>query len=289
MKRYAWALAPLAFALTIGCGNLKKKEFLPQYEAYKAENAAKFQTMDTSIASANMRISDLEKADTSLKEAIQDAKEEAMAAAEQGDADTLSAAKSNATELDAALRGELLSAVEAAKKAAVASAATGDEQVRKDVMEALDAAKNSAMETLNQVNSKSSSDISSLRAELNSALAKAKPVQAATVLFASGKAVLTDSAKSDLDKAVSIIKAYPNGTVRVIGHADSSPVLGGRYMTNLELSEARAKAAADYLRSKGVTNKMVVAGRGHFEPAALQSTKEGKQASRRVEVLVVLD
>lgn len=289
MKRYSWALVPLALTLTIGCGNLKKKEFLPQYEAYKAENATKFETIDSSLSSASMKISDLEKADASLKEAVQDAKEEAMAASEQGDADTLSAAKSNASELDKALRGELLSAVDSAKKAASDDTAKGDEAVRKDVMTALDTAKNSAMDTLNQVNSKSSSDIASLRAELNSALAKAKPISAATVLFASGKAALTDGAKSSLDNAVSVIKQYPNATVRVVGHADSSPILGGKYMTNLELSEARAKAAADYLKAKGVTNKMVVAGRGHFETAALQSTKEGKQVSRRVEVIVVAD
>jgi len=145
------------------------------------------------------------------------------------------------------------------------------------------------METLNQVNSKSASDIAALRAELATALAKAKPVHAATALFASGKATLTNEAKSELDKAVSVIKQYPNATVRVVGHADANPILGGRYLTNLELSEARAKAVADYLKSQGVSNKMVVVGRGHFEPAALQSTKEGKQASRRVEVYVVLD
>lgn len=287
MKRYVWALTPLALALTVGCGNLKKKEFIPQYDAYKAENAAKFQTIDTSISSANAKIGELESADANLKEAIQDAKEDAMAAAEQGDADTLSASKSNASDLDDALRGELLAAVDAAGKAAAESVAKGNEQVRKDVMAALDAAKSSAMDSLTQVNSKSSSDISALRAELNSALAKAKPIQAATVLFATGKAILTDSAKSDLNNAVAIIKEHPNATVRVIGHADSSPILRGKYPTNLELSEARAKAAADYLKAKGVANTMVVAGRSHYETPTLQSTKEGKKVSRRVEVVIV--
>lgn len=287
MKRDGWVWVFLA--LVLGCGNLKKKEFLPQYEAYKAENAAKFQTIESSLAATNTKISDLEKADLSLKEAIRDAKEEAMAAAEQGDADTLSAAKSHAMELDAALRHELLAATEAAKKAALENAAKGNEQVRQDVMVALERAKNSAMETLNQVSSKSASDIAALRAELNAALAKVKPISVATVFFASGKAILTSSAQSELDKAVSLIQQHPHATVRVIGHADSNPILGGRYLTNLELSEARAKSVADYLKKKGVTNKIVVLGRGHFEPAGLQSTSEGKQVSRRVEVVLVTE
>jgi len=269
-----------------GCGNLKKKEFLPQYDQYKAENAAKFQSIDASISTANTQLADLAKADASLKEQIQDAKEEALAAAEQGDADSLAAAKANSKEADDALRQQLLAAVDAAKKASADNAKAGDDGVRKDVMAALDDAKNSAMQTLQQLSTKSAGDVEALRAEVASALAKAIPVKAATVTFASGKAVLTDAAKGDLDKAAAAAKGQPSATVKVIGHADSNPIVSGKYLTNLQLSEARANAAADYLKSKGVSNKIVVIGRGHFETAAVQSTKEGRQDSRRVEVLL---
>ncbi len=57
-------------------------------------------------------------------------------------------------------------------------------------------------------------------------------------------------------------------------------------MTNLQLSEARARAVAAYLESRGVTNKVVVSGRGHFETVGGQATMDGQKQSRRVEVAI---
>jgi outer membrane protein OmpA-like peptidoglycan-associated protein len=278
----------MAVLMTLSaCGNLRKKDFLPQYEAYKAENAQRFSTIESDLGGVQANIAELGRADAALREQIQDAKEEAMAAAEQGDADTLSAAKTGALDMDEAVRKELLAAVDAAKKAAMDDAARRNDVARQEARDALEQARNSAIQTLEQISAKSASDIEALRREVAKALAEAAPVNAATVTFASGKAALTDEATAALAKAVAVIKEHPGAVVHVIGHADSNPIVGGKFLTNLQLSEARAQAVADYLKAQGVGNTIRVAGRGHFSPVAVQSTAEGRQQSRRVEVVLV--
>jgi len=71
---------------------MKKDQFLPEYEAYKADTAERLSGADSSIAAGEGRLTSLEGATTDLGEAVEDAKNEAIANAEQGDADTLSSA-----------------------------------------------------------------------------------------------------------------------------------------------------------------------------------------------------
>ena len=287
MKRTTGALVAgmLSTALLVsGCGNLKKKEFLPEYEAYKAANEQRFGADESAIAANKASIGALEAADTALMSSINDAKEEAMASAEQGDADTLSAAKSSATEADGAMRDEVMKAINAAKMDAMSSAKSGDDEVRKDAMAALEEAKTAAMKSLADNASKSASNMESLRADIANELANAIPKKVGTVFFASGTATLSNETKTALDAVAKAAAERPSALVRVVGHADSRPILSGRYLTNLQLSEARAQAAADYLKSKGVSNKIEVSGRGHFQTEGAQSSSTGQQNSRRVEV-----
>lgn len=68
------------------------------------------------------------------------------------------------------------------------------------------------------------------------------------------------------------------------GHTDNQ----GPDELNLDLSERRAQAVLDYLRDKGVKNRMTAKGYGESEPIADNATKAGRQENRRV-VLRVLD
>jgi OOP family OmpA-OmpF porin len=70
--------------------------------------------------------------------------------------------------------------------------------------------------------------------------------------------------------------------LRVSGHTDST----GSDGHNQKLSEDRAQAVADYLMNKGAIAKsrISVVGYGKHRPVASNSTEEGRQQNRRVEI-----
>ncbi len=287
MRRTIWALAG-AMLVTVfvvtGCGNLKKDEFLPEYEQYKAENADRFTTVESSIDDANMRVDDLEAAVTKN---IAETNEETLAAVEQGDADTLAGAKSSSSEMDSALRDELSAAIESAAAEAAAAAEAGDEATSDQIMATMDEARSAVMDEIEASTSKSASDAAALRMGIGAAIRAAVPTAVATVHFGTASAKLSDEAIAALADAVSAINERPDACVNVVGHADSRPILSGKYLTNLQLSEARAQAVADYLTEQGVTNDISVSGRGHFATTGSQASEEGQTGSRRVEISLV--
>jgi outer membrane protein OmpA-like peptidoglycan-associated protein len=72
-------------------------------------------------------------------------------------------------------------------------------------------------------------------------------------------------------------------TVTIIGHTDST----GSDAINNPLSVDRANAARDYLVSRGVARTRIVTdGRGSREPVADNSTQQGRDKNRRVEIYV---
>ena len=105
------------------------------------------------------------------------------------------------------------------------------------------------------------------------------------VLFASGKVSVKDNAKKTLARIADVIKSdYPRNTIRIEGYTDSDKIKKSGWKDNLQLSMERAAAVQRYLASKGVDDKkMYAAGFGASKP------KSSKAASRRVEVVVVLD
>jgi len=286
-KPMAWVAASSVAALVlVGCGNMKQDVFLPEYEAYKADTAERLGGADSSIDAAEGRLGSLESATTDLGEAVEDAKNDAIANAEQGDADTLSSANENARDMDAGLRDELQAAIDAARKDAAAGAAEGDDRVMSDVESVLADARDGVMARIDALSTKSLGDMESIRAATAESLRQSVPTAVGTVYFSSGATGLGDAAKKELDKSIDAIKDNPSAVVLVTGHADSRPVLSGSFMTNLQLSEARARAVAKYLESRGVSNKIVVSGRGHFATVGGQGTVDGQKKSRRVEVAI---
>ena len=287
MRRTIWALAG-AMLVTVfvvtGCGNLKKDEFLPEYEQYKADNTDRFATVEASIDDANMRVDDLEAAVT--KE-IAETNEETLATVEQGDADTLAGAKTSADENGSALRDELSAAIESAAAETSAAAMAGDEATSAEIMATMDEARSAVMAEIEANSSKSAMDVAAVRQGIAAAIRGAVPTAVATVNFATASAKLSDEAMASLADAVAAIKARPDACVNVVGHADSRPILSGKYLTNLQLSEARAQAVADYLTAQGVSNDVMVSGRGHFETTGSQASADGQTGSRRVEISLV--
>lgn len=103
------------------------------------------------------------------------------------------------------------------------------------------------------------------------------------VMFAFNSYALTPTADSTLDNLVTILNKYPNTNIEVQGHTDST----GTHEYNQTLSESRAHAAADYLRTHGIdASRITEKGYGETAPKYPNATAEGRAMNRRVEFVI---
>jgi outer membrane protein OmpA-like peptidoglycan-associated protein len=108
-------------------------------------------------------------------------------------------------------------------------------------------------------------------------------VNMSDVLFDTGRYTLKPGAREKLAKVAGIIEAHPGLKIAVEGHTDSV----GSDEYNVRLSNERADAVRSYLVSQGVDGeKITAAGFGKTRPVASNSTAAGRQANRRVEMVV---
>jgi outer membrane protein OmpA-like peptidoglycan-associated protein len=111
-------------------------------------------------------------------------------------------------------------------------------------------------------------------------------VNMSDVLFDFGKATLKPGAREKLSKITGIVIAHPGLTLDVEGHTDAV----GSDEYNQKLSEARANTVRDYLVAQGLRADSVAArGFGKAQPVASNTTAEGRQRNRRVEMVVAGD
>jgi outer membrane protein OmpA-like peptidoglycan-associated protein len=103
------------------------------------------------------------------------------------------------------------------------------------------------------------------------------------VLFDTGKSDLRSGAREALAKLTGIVLNYPSLGLGIEGHTDST----GSAEFNQTLSQNRADAVRDYLVSQGLdVAKLSSQGMGMNDPLADNSTAEGRQKNRRVEIIV---
>jgi outer membrane protein OmpA-like peptidoglycan-associated protein len=103
------------------------------------------------------------------------------------------------------------------------------------------------------------------------------------VLFDTGKSNLRPEGREDLAKISGIVINYPKLRLTIEGHTDSS----GNPELNQRLSEQRATAVLDYLIKQGLDRSSLSAqGLGEHNPVTDNSTAEGRQKNRRVEIIV---
>ena len=260
-----------------GCGKLSTEEFEGWKSEYVASNDKAFADLDGRAAKME---SGLEQQKSDLSQAIEDARDDAIAASQLGDADTIKRSEEFAASGDAEVRDEMMQAVNAAGESAQNFAKSEDDKLR----ESISGLEEQASATAQSV-SDLKSDLMAAKKELEDAMA-VKAMSAATIQFASGKTGLSSEAKAMLDKAVATIKSHPHAVVVVSGHADGTPVLSGKYRSNWDLSQARANSVANYLKESGVTNDIKTIARGHTMPVANVNTKDGRAANRRADVVV---
>lgn len=102
------------------------------------------------------------------------------------------------------------------------------------------------------------------------------------VNFEYDSAQLTPGAMAILDGVAEGLVAYPQkNDIEVRGHTSSE----GSNKYNMRLSQRRSQSVVDYLSMKGVTNRMTAHGYGEDMPIADNSTEEGRQQNRRVELV----
>ena len=103
------------------------------------------------------------------------------------------------------------------------------------------------------------------------------------ILFDTNAAALRGASMSEIDKMAAVLLKYPDTNVLVEGHTDAS----GSDAINQPLSERRAQAVAAETIAKGVpASRVTTQGYGSTQPVGDNSTTEGKQANRRVEVAI---
>jgi chemotaxis protein MotB len=113
-----------------------------------------------------------------------------------------------------------------------------------------------------------------------------------SILFAAGSADLSPSAKKTLDHLTQQLNAALAGAsrpIRVEGHTDNTPITTMQYPSNWELSTARATNIVRYLIAGHHfrPDQLSAAGYGEFRPMQNNSSIEGKQKNRRVDIVVL--
>ncbi|MEJ8824245.1 type VI secretion system protein TssL, long form [Variovorax humicola] len=105
-------------------------------------------------------------------------------------------------------------------------------------------------------------------------------------MFVPGQARVNAKILSTIAKVANEINEV-SGAVRVTGHSDNRPIKTRQFPDNQALSESRAAAVAEVLKSSGVASDRVqVEGKGDAEPLADNATAAGRARNRRVDIVV---
>jgi chemotaxis protein MotB len=107
------------------------------------------------------------------------------------------------------------------------------------------------------------------------------------ILFPSGSGGFSTSAEPVLDKLAEVLKPFPN-PIRVEGHTDDRPIHTSAFPSNWELSAARAASVVHQFTAQGIDPlRLEIVGFGEFHPRQPNTSAEGRNANRRVAVLVL--
>lgn len=104
------------------------------------------------------------------------------------------------------------------------------------------------------------------------------------IFFEFAKANLLTTSRSELNRIAEFIKTHKLMMVELHGHTDSI----GTDASNQVLAEKRANAVRDYLIKQGVIPKQLsIKAYGESKPVSINSTEEGRQLNRRVEMKIL--
>jgi outer membrane protein OmpA-like peptidoglycan-associated protein len=103
------------------------------------------------------------------------------------------------------------------------------------------------------------------------------------VTFPTGQSAVNASFYPVLNSVALVLKEYDKTLIDVIGHTDST----GSMQLNMQLSQDRAQSVGSYLQTQGVLPARIqTQGVGPQYPIASNDTPDGRQANRRVELVL---
>jgi outer membrane protein OmpA-like peptidoglycan-associated protein len=298
MKRSEYAKLGNPLALTLDLKNVP----LDMYEARNAVDIARskgaekyapevFGKATSSLQMAENSLTakeDKSKIITNARQTMQFAEDARALSAERQEAERIQKEK-DAAAARAKADAEAQAAAEAQRQAELTAA---KEAQMKAEAEAKQAAEKARAEAAKEEAERAKAATAALRAQLlqqlNSVLQttdspRGLVVNMADVLFDFGKYNLKSDAQIKLAKLAGIIQAHPGLHLAIEGHTDNI----GSDEANMKLSEQRAGAVRDFLVQQGLAQEAVSAlGLGKAEPVADNSTNEGRQKNRRVEIVV---
>lgn len=108
------------------------------------------------------------------------------------------------------------------------------------------------------------------------------------ILFDSGRSQLNAAGKKAIAQVAETLSQFTDRRFQVEGHTDDKPIKSARYPSNWELSSARALAVVHLLIEAGMEPSNVsAAGFGEFQPKGDNTTPEGRQLNRRIEIVML--
>jgi len=316
MKRSQYAKLGNPLALTPDLKNVP----LEMYEARNAVDIAKSQRAEKyapeifSKATASLQMaenslaskSDKSKIVTNARQTIQFAEDARALSSErqeaeriQNEKDAAAAAAKSKAEQQAALEAKRQAELTAAKEAQIkAEAAAKEAQMQAEAAqarseaEAKQAAEQAKAQAAKEDAERARAATAALRAQLlqqlNSVLQTSDSprglvVNMGDVLFDFGRYDLKPDTKITLAKLAGIIQSHPGLHLAIEGHTDNI----GSDEANMRLSQQRGDTVREFLVQQGLVADTVTAvGVGKAEPVADNSTNEGRQKNRRVEIIV---
>jgi outer membrane protein OmpA-like peptidoglycan-associated protein len=104
------------------------------------------------------------------------------------------------------------------------------------------------------------------------------------ITFNTDSASLKPGFNDVLNSVVLVLKEYNQTLIEAAGHTDST----GSETYNQKLSYSRASSVANYLIDQGVNvDRVIIVGHGESRPIASNSTPEGRELNRRVELTLI--
>jgi outer membrane protein OmpA-like peptidoglycan-associated protein len=106
-----------------------------------------------------------------------------------------------------------------------------------------------------------------------------------SMMFAVNSDQLQPSASEKVLKVAQLLRRYPQTITQIAGFTDST----GSYSYNYQLSQRRAQAVANVIKSYGVANRIYVKGCSYNKPLVPNKTEAQRALNRRVEIYLYND
>jgi outer membrane protein OmpA-like peptidoglycan-associated protein len=172
---------------------------------------------------------------------------------------------------------EKFQAEAAAQEAALKAANQREADLQKELAEERAKAEARQQEAMNKLNELQSQMIQVTKS------ARGIILSMSDILFAVNKADLKADLKTSLAKVAGILSVYQQFNVSIEGNTDNT----GSEEHNMKLSQQRADNVKAFLVEQGIAAERLTAkGLGMTMPVADNSTKEGRQKNRRVDLVI---